>query len=130
MACTGDLALNGRSPLADAAGTRIPQGLNVAAFATQVVVHRSQVVRVPDDVDLVEASLLGCGVLTGSGAVTNTAGVAGGETVVVVGCGGVGIGAIQAARIAGAAPISAAEPPVEKRDAAPGLGAADRKSGV
>jgi len=123
VACTGDLTLNSRSPLADAAGTRIPQGLNVAAFATQVVVHRSQVVRVPDDVGLVEASLLGCGVLTGSGAVTNTAGVAGGETVVVVGCGGVGIGAIQAARIAGAAPIIAVEPLVEKRDAALGFGA-------
>ena len=53
VACTGDLALTDRSPLADAAGTRIPQGLNVAAFATQVVVHRSQVVRVPDDVCLV-----------------------------------------------------------------------------
>jgi len=73
VACTGNLSLNDRSPLSDADGNRIPQGLNVAAFATQVVVHRSQVVRLPDGFDLIEASLLGCSVLTGSGAVTNTA---------------------------------------------------------
>ena len=123
VACTGNLSLNNRSPLSDADGNRIPQGLNVAAFATQVVVHRSQVVRLPDGFDLVEASLLGCGVLTGSGAVTNTARVDRGDAVIVVGCGGVGVGAIQAARIAGAEPILAVDPEADKRKAALGFGA-------
>ena len=122
-ACTGNLPLNDRSPLSDADGNRIPQGLNVAAFATQVVVHRSQVVRLPAGFDLVEASLLGCGVLTGSGAVTNTARVDRGDAVIVVGCGGVGVGAIQAARIAGAKPILAVDPEADKRKAALGFGA-------
>ena len=123
VACTGDLALNHHSPLADADGNPVGQGLNVGAFAEQVVVHRSQVVRLPDDVDPLAASLLGCGVLTGSGAVTNTAGVEAGDAVVVVGCGGVGSGAIQAARIAGADPIIAVDPAADKRDAALGFGA-------
>ena len=123
VACNGNLSLNDRSPLSDADGNRIPQGLNVAAFATQVVVHRSQVVRLPDGFDLVEASLLGCGVLTGSGAVTNTARVDRGDAVIVVGCGGVGVGAIQAARIAGAEPILAVDPEADKRKAALGFGA-------
>ena len=123
VACTGNLSLNDRSPLSDADGNRIPQGLNVAAFATQVVVHRSQVVRLPDGFDLVEASLLGCSVLTGSGAVTNTAQVGRGDAVIVVGCGGVGVGAIQAARIAGAEPILAVDPEADKRKAALGFGA-------
>ena len=123
VVCSGEFALSTCSPLSDADGNRIPQGLNVAGFATQVVVHRSQVTLLPDDVDLVEASLLGCGVLTGSGAVTNTAGVSEGDAVVVVGCGGVGIGAIQAARIAGASTIVAVDPVAGKRDAARRFGA-------
>ncbi|HAQ22988.1 MAG TPA: zinc-binding dehydrogenase, partial [Acidimicrobiaceae bacterium] len=123
VACTGEISLNRRSPLADTAGNRIIQGLNVGAFAEQVVVHRSQVVKLPDDVDPVAASLLGCGVLTGYGAVANTAQVAAGDAVVVVGCGGVGSGALQAARIAGADPILAVDPIPEKRVAALGFGA-------
>ncbi len=123
VACTGEISLNRRSPLADTAGNRIIQGLNVGAFAEQVVVHRSQVVKLPDDVDPVAASLLGCGVLTGYGAVANTAQVAAGDAVVVVGCGGVGSGALQAARIAGADPILAVDPTPEKRVAALGFGA-------
>ena len=123
VACTGEISLNRRSPLADTAGNRIIQGLNVGAFAEQVVVHRSQVVKLPDDVDPVAACLLGCGVLTGYGAVANTAQVAAGDAVVVVGCGGVGSGALQAARIAGADPILAVDPIPEKRVAALGFGA-------
>ncbi len=123
MACSGEFTLSTCSPLSDADGNRIPQGLNVAGFATQVVVHRSQVTLLPDDVDLIEASLLGCGVLTGSGAVTNTAEVSDGDTVVVVGCGGVGISTIQAARIAGASPILAVDPVATKREAAKRFGA-------
>ena len=123
VACTGEIALNTTSPLTAADGTALIQGLAVGAFAEQVVVHRSQVVVLPDDVDPVAASLLGCGVLTGSGAVTNTARVSAGDGVVVVGCGGVGIGAIQAARLAGAHPIVAVDPSADKRQAALGFGA-------
>ncbi|MEC8998961.1 MAG: zinc-binding dehydrogenase [Actinomycetota bacterium] len=123
VACTGNLALNHRSPLSDTDGNPVAQGLNVGAFAEQVVVHRSQVVRLPDDVDPLAASLLGCGVLAGAGAVTNTARVAAGDAVVVIGCGGVGTGAIQAARIAGAEPIIAVDPSGDKRSAALDFGA-------
>lgn len=123
VACTGDIALNATSPLTDTDGAPLIQGLAVGGFATQVVVDRSQVVPLPADVDLVAASLLGCGVLTGSGAVTNTARVSAGDAVVVVGCGGVGIGAIQAARLAGAHPIVAVDPAADKRNAALGFGA-------
>ncbi len=123
VACTGDIALNTTSPLTDTDGAPLIQGLAVGGFATQVVVDRSQVVPLPPDVDLVAASLLGCGVLTGSGAVTNTARVSAGDAVVVVGCGGVGISAIQAARLAGAHPIVAVDPAADKRDTALGFGA-------
>ena len=123
VACTGEIDLNSKSPLVDKNGVRVAQGLNVGAFATQVVVHESQIVPLPDDVNLMAASLLGCGVLTGSGAITNTARVAAGDAVVVMGCGGVGVGAIQAARLAGAAQIVAVDPAATKRTAAVGFGA-------
>jgi len=123
VACTGDFPIASKSPLVAADGDRIPQGLNVGAFAEQVVVHRSQVVRLPDDIDPLAACLLGCGVLTGAGAVTNTARVNAGDSVVVVGCGGVGIGAVQAARIVGADPIVAVDPTPDKRKSARGFGA-------
>ena len=123
VACTGDFSIASKSPLVAADGDRIPQGLNVGAFAEQVVVHRSQVVRLPDDIDPLAACLLGCGVLTGAGAITNTARVTTGDAVVVVGCGGVGIGAVQAARIAGADPIVAVDPIPDKRESARGFGA-------
>lgn len=123
VACFGDLPIANQSPLSDDKGRRIPQGLGVGGFAEQVVVHRSQVVALPQDINLVAASLLGCGVLTGAGAVNNTARISTGDSVVVVGCGGVGNGAIQAARIVGANPIIAADPLKEKRNAALEFGA-------
>jgi S-(hydroxymethyl)glutathione dehydrogenase/alcohol dehydrogenase len=69
------------------------------------------------------AALLACGVLTGAGAVHNTAQVKAGDVVVVVGCGGVGIGAIQGARLAGAGPIVAVDPLPDNRGSALALGA-------
>ena len=123
VACTGDLTVGGGSPLATAGGEPVAQGLNTGAFAEQMVVHRSQVVPIPDGVPAASASLLGCGVMTGAGAVRNTAGVAAGDTVAVVGCGGVGLGAVQAARIAGAGPIVAIDPLPDKGQAALAMGA-------
>jgi Zn-dependent alcohol dehydrogenase len=81
--------------------------MNTGAFAERVVVCPSQCVRIPRDMPFASASLLSCGVITGVGAVINTAGVAPGATVAVIGAGGVGLNAIQGAAIAGASTILA-----------------------
>ena len=91
VACTGRIRLHDHSPLTDPAGNPVTQGLYTGAFADAVVVHRSQCVSVPDDLPSTSAALLGCGVLTGVGAVTNTAQVDAGEAGGVGGCGGVGL---------------------------------------
>ena len=78
-------------------------------FAECTVVPAASVFQVPRELPLVELSLLGCAAMTGLGAVLNTAGVRPGESVAVVGCGGVGLFALQAARIAGAATILAVD---------------------
>jgi Zn-dependent alcohol dehydrogenase len=95
----------------------------MGAFAEAVVVHHSQVVPIPGDVPLDRACLLACGVITGVGAVVNTARVGPGESVVVLGAGGVGLNAVQGARLAGASPIVAVDPLPLKRAAAPAFGA-------
>lgn len=123
VACNGDLALRHRSPLSDLNGDPVAHGLGTAAFAEQVVVHRSQVAAFPDSVPSEAAALLGCGVLTGVGAVTNTAQVGEGESVVVIGCGGVGLSVVQGARLAGADPIVAVDPLVSKQESALKFGA-------
>jgi Zn-dependent alcohol dehydrogenase len=123
--CTGELPLDGRVVLRDAAGAPLVQGLRTAAFAERVLVHESQLVAVPPDMPFELAALLGCGVITGYGAAVHTAGVRPGETVVVTGAGGVGLNAIQGARIAGARRILALDPNPEKREAALAFGATD-----
>lgn len=98
--------------LRDADNHNIVAGLNTGAFAEEVVVHHSQVAPIDDKYDALgfdEASLLACGVLTGWGAVVNTAKVSPGESVAVVGCGGVGANSLQAAKIAGASPVVAVD---------------------
>ena len=78
-------------------------------FSELAVVPATSLVKLPADLDLTLAALLGCSVLTGVGAVLNTARVQAGDTVAVVGCGGVGLNVIQGARIAGAARIVAVD---------------------
>ena len=95
--------------LFDTAGAPVQTGLRAAAFAEQVTVDRSQLARIPDFLPFAEASLLSCGVLTGWGAVVNTAAVSPGESVAVLGCGGVGLNCVQAAAQAGAVPLLAAD---------------------
>lgn len=90
-------------------GEPIRQGDWTAAFAEHAVVDQSQVVQVPDDMPLDRAALLACGVITGFGAVINTAHVEPGSSVVVIGTGGVGLNAVQGARFAGAHPIIAVD---------------------
>ena len=93
------------------------------AFAEEMVVPRSGVVQIGADVPYEVAAILGCGVMTGVGAVVNTAAVRPGDTVVVIGCGGVGIAAIQGARVAGAAVIVAVDTVPAKHEVARRFGA-------
>ncbi|MFF7490967.1 Zn-dependent alcohol dehydrogenase [Streptomyces luteogriseus] len=106
-------------------GTDLHPGLNVAAFAEETVVSASCVLPVPDGVPLTDAALLGCAVLTGYGAVHHSARVRAGETVAVFGVGGVGLAALQAARIAGASKIIAVDVSAEKEELARAAGATD-----
>jgi S-(hydroxymethyl)glutathione dehydrogenase/alcohol dehydrogenase len=92
-------------------------------LAEEVVLPWQCAIPVPADVPYDVAALIGCGVTTGVGAVFNTAGVRPGSTVAVIGCGGVGIAAIQGARIAGAAEILAIDPSAEKRELVAKFGA-------
>ncbi|WP_436535361.1 Zn-dependent alcohol dehydrogenase [Actinoplanes sp. HUAS TT8] len=93
------------------------------AFAEEMVVPRIGAVPIDADVPYEVAALVGCGVMTGVGAVVNTARVRPGETVVVIGCGGVGISAIQGARVSGAALIVAVDTVPAKLDVARRFGA-------
>jgi S-(hydroxymethyl)glutathione dehydrogenase/alcohol dehydrogenase len=105
--------------------TPIYAGLGVGGFATETVVDAISCVRLPDGVPLVEAALLGCALLTGIGAIRHAAGVRPGQSVLVLGLGGVGLSAIQGARLAGAGRIVGVDPSEEKRALAQRLGATD-----
>ncbi|MEU6661341.1 Zn-dependent alcohol dehydrogenase [Streptomyces sp. NPDC046821] len=94
-------------------------------FAEEVVVDAGCAVPIPDDVPFDIAALIGCGVTTGLGAAINTADVAAGASVAVIGCGGVGISAIQGARLKGAAQIIAVDPVESRREAALRFGATE-----
>ncbi|MFS4094577.1 Zn-dependent alcohol dehydrogenase [Streptomyces sp. AF1A] len=92
-------------------------------FAEEVVVDAGCAVPAPNDVPYDIAALIGCGVTTGLGAALNTADVAAGSSVAVIGCGGVGISAVQGARLKGAAEIVAVDPVASRREAALRFGA-------
>ncbi|RFU86141.1 Zn-dependent alcohol dehydrogenase [Streptomyces triticagri] len=94
-------------------------------FAEEVVVDAACAVPIPDDVPFDIAALIGCGVTTGLGAAVNTADVEAGSSVAVIGCGGVGISAIQGARLKGAAQIVAVDPVESRREAALRFGATE-----
>jgi len=93
------------------------------AFAEEMVVPREGAVKIAADVPYEVAALVGCGVMTGVGAVINTARVEPGATVVVIGCGGVGIAAIQGARLSGATVIVGVDTVPSKHEAARRFGA-------
>ena len=103
-------------------GTRVHH-YNTSSFAERSVVPARTAVKVDPDLPLTELALMGCAVMTGVGAVLNTARVRPGDTVAVVGCGGVGLNVIQGARIAGASPIIAIDVVAAKLDLARELGA-------
>ena len=90
-----------------------------------MLVHENAIVKIRKDMPLDRAALIGCGVITGFGAATNTAKVAPGETVAVIGCGGVGMAAINGAYVAGAARVIAVDTNPAKLQLATKLGATD-----
>jgi S-(hydroxymethyl)glutathione dehydrogenase/alcohol dehydrogenase len=104
-------------------GQTVHQMLNLSAYAEQMLVHEHACVAIDRDMPLDRAALIGCAVTTGAGAVFNTTDVTPGETVCVVGCGGIGLAAVNAAKIAGAGKIIALDPVAEKRAVAEKLGA-------
>ncbi|MEO3975401.1 Zn-dependent alcohol dehydrogenase [Streptomyces sp. CAU 1734] len=106
-------------------GTELHPGLNVAAFAEETVVDAACVVPAPEGVPLADAALLGCAVLTGYGAVHHSARVREGESVAVFGAGGVGLAALQSARIAGASTIVAVDVSPAKEALARAAGATE-----
>ena len=116
---------DGLSPLSLPDGTPVGQGMKTGAFAEKVTVHASQLAPLPQDMPLDVACLLACGVITGVGAVFNTAAMPAGASAVVIGTGGVGLNAIQGARIAGARRIIAMDVAPEKLEAAREFGATD-----
>ncbi len=113
------------APAMTEAGEPAARMLACGAFAEAVVVHDSQIAPIPDDLPMDAASLLSCGVITGVGAVVHSARLRAGENVVVIGAGGVGLNAIQGARIAGAARIIAVDMTDDKLAAAREFGATD-----
>lgn len=88
---------------------KVFQFANLGVFSEETVVKATQAVRIPDDVPLTSASLIGCGVLTGVGAVFNRAKVTHGQSVVVIGVGGIGLNAIQGAALSDALPVIAVD---------------------
>lgn len=106
-------------------GSQVNQMLNLSAFAEQMLIHEHACVKINPDMPLDRAAIIGCAVTTGAGTIFNACKVTPGETVAVVGCGGVGLATINAAKIAGAGRIIAADPMPEKRALALKLGATD-----
>ncbi|MFI9720464.1 Zn-dependent alcohol dehydrogenase [Streptomyces sp. NPDC052396] len=104
-------------------GEPLYQFAAVSAFAERTVVKAVQAVRIPADMPLTSASLLGCAVLTGVGAVLNRARVAQGESVLVIGAGGIGLNVLQGARLAGAYPVIAVDANPAKEPTARKFGA-------
>ena len=104
-------------------GETVNQYLHLSSFAERMLVHEHALVKIDPEMPLDTAALIGCGVTTGLGAVFRTARVAPGETVAVIGCGGIGLSAIQGARIAGANRIIAVDTNPGKLELAQQLGA-------
>ncbi|MDH3295129.1 MAG: Zn-dependent alcohol dehydrogenase [Acidimicrobiia bacterium] len=113
----------GRPPRLSRSGDEVHHFLHLSSFAEQMLVHEHALVKVSKDMPFDKAALIGCGVTTGLGAVFRTAKVEPGSTVVVVGCGGIGLSAVQGARIAGANKVIAVDMLPSKLELAQALGA-------
>lgn len=104
-------------------GSPVSQMLNLSAFCEQMLIHEHACVAIDEDMPLDRAAVIGCAVTTGAGTIFNACSVVPGEAVAVVGCGGVGLAAINAAKIAGAGRVIAIDPLPEKRQLAEAMGA-------
>jgi len=105
------------------------QYLNLSSFAEQMLIHEHACVAIRKDMPLDRAALIGCGVMTGVGAVIHTSNVRPGDTVAVIGCGGVGLAAINGAAMAGAGRIIAIDMAPGKENLAKSMGATDFVAG-
>jgi S-(hydroxymethyl)glutathione dehydrogenase/alcohol dehydrogenase len=106
-------------------GQVLHQAFNLSVFAEQMLVHEHAVVKINPDIPLDRAALVGCGVMTGVGAVFHAAKVEPGSTVAVIGCGGIGLSAVNGAALAGAARIIAIDTNPAKLELARLMGATD-----
>lgn len=106
-------------------GQTVYRGLGVGAFAEYVLTPESGAVKIPDGVPPSIACVIGCAVQTGVGAVLNTAKVKEGDSVLVLGLGGIGLSIVQGARLAGASHIIVSDPVAARREAATRFGATD-----
>ncbi len=131
-----EYCLTGKTYLCRSLDTRRPGRLSIddedamqfaalGSFAEMMLVHENACVKIREDMPLDIASLIGCGVMTGIGAAWNTAQVRPGDTVAVVGCGGIGLNVVQGAYVAGAGRIIAVDMLAEKLDLARQFGATD-----
>ncbi|PPJ17611.1 S-(hydroxymethyl)mycothiol dehydrogenase [Nocardia nova] len=114
---------NASKPMTLADGTELTPALGIGAFADKTLVHEGQCTAIDPETDPAVAGLLGCGVMAGLGAAINTGGVSYGDSVAVIGCGGVGDAAIAGARLAGATTIIAIDRDPRKLEWAKELGA-------
>lgn len=106
-------------------GKPVLQMANVGSYAELMLTQESGVVKVPDEMPMAEAALVGCGVMTGVGAALYTAKLPGGAITAVIGCGGIGLNVIQGCRLAGASRIIAIDVVPGKLDMARRFGATD-----
>jgi S-(hydroxymethyl)glutathione dehydrogenase / alcohol dehydrogenase len=111
-------------------GNPVRSGFGGGAYAEEVVLPATSLVPVPDELPFETAAVLGCAVLTGVGAVLNSASVAAGESVVVIGLGGIGLSALLGARLAGADPVIAVDVSADKEKLAREAGATHFLDGV
>ena len=114
---------NASRPMTLTDGTELTPALGIGAFADKTLVHEGQCTKVDPNADPAVVGLLGCGVMAGLGAAVNTGNVSRGDSVAVIGCGGVGNAAIAGARLAGASPIIAIDRDPKKLQMATELGA-------
>ena len=125
--CGGQGTARGKDepPRLSEKGKPVQQFANLSSFAEQMLVHENAMVKIRDDMPLDRAALIGCGVTTGVGAVFRTAQVEPGSAVAVIGCGGVGLSAINGAAIAGAGSIIAIDRLASKLELARTVGASE-----
>lgn len=122
---TGLARPEGAPPRLSKDGQAIPQFANLSSFAEEMLCPARSLVKIRPDMPLDRAALIGCGVTTGLGAALNTARIRAGSTCVIIGCGGVGLAALQGCRIAGAGRIIAVDTQAWKLELAQKLGATD-----